>query len=175
MKLDSIKKGDRLFLDDFRTILETENFSFFVEKVRKFSFENGSELTLCYLENEMFKLILAQKKLGDLVDYKVYNYMEFFVEGSREDHLVSNPWIFGDNGRGFSEVIESDNGVYVRKKLPEVTHDGEYDCFIAEYETQADLENNELIVIETGAGWIEFYEGRIISENDFKTSEIDFL
>lgn len=168
MKLDNLRIGNRLFLDDCRTILETKSFDFSVTRVRNFEFENGSKLILANVENKEgdFKAIIAQKSIGDLVDYKVYDYLPFFTEGSREDHLVSNPWLLSEDG--FQEAIESENAVYVRKKLPEVTNDGEFDCFIAEYETQADLENNELLIIETGAGWIEFFEGRIISEFDLK-------
>jgi hypothetical protein len=166
MKLDNITIGSRLFLDDQRTILVTKSFSFVVEKVRKFDFENGSKLILAEIRGDDFNMLVAQKSIGDLVDYKAYDFVEFVPENSRENHLISNPWLLSEDG--FHEVIESENAVYVKKNLPEVTNDGEFDCFVAEYSTNADLENNELLIIETGQGWIEFFEGRIISEFDLK-------
>ena len=159
----SVKVGSRLKLDDEKTIFDTKDYDFTVTKVRHFDFENGSNLILANIDNGSFQAILARKSIGELEDYKVYNYMPFFVEGSREDHLISNPWLLDEEG--FHEAIESEDAVYVRKKLPEVTNDGEFDCFVAEYETQTELDNPELLIIETGKGWIEFYEGRIVGES----------
>jgi hypothetical protein len=169
MTFEDIKVNSRVFLDDEKTISDTGDYNFKVGRIRDLSFEDGSKLILCELENEEnFKLILARKSIGDLQDFKIYNYMDFFVEGSREDHSISNPWLF-ENSK-FAEVIEGDDGVYIRKKLPEVSHDGDHNCFVAEYVTQAVLDNDELLIIETGDsanGWIEFYEGRVVAETAF--------
>lgn len=166
---EEIKVGSRIFLDDEKTISETKDFKFKVKRVRKLSFEDRSKLELYELQNdEDFKVILARKSFEEFYDWKIYNYMGFFVEGSREDHEISNPWLFEDEK--FAEAIEGDDAVYVRKALPEVSHDGEFNCYVAEYSTQAMLDNDELLIIETGNthnGWVEFYEGRIVSEVAF--------
>jgi hypothetical protein len=141
--------------------------SFLIKKKRFFS-DGDTQLVVLTLDHvgSDLEYLLVGSIFEDALDVKLFLQPDFF-KSDRRDVLVKgdNGWLFDFDS--YAQELYCDDIVFVRKVQPEVFHD----TAVIEWDTESKIINHLQFLIETGihgpnGGWVEFYEGRLINEND---------
>jgi hypothetical protein len=167
------KQGDLIRVNDVDLLIELDDAAkgklpdFTIKEKRSWK-ANLSEyivLTLDHVGSDIERLLMCSV-YKDACDVKLYNRPDFFVPDRRNVLMESDTgWLFDFDS--YPQEIYNDSIVYKKKFQNEMFGDN---C-IVEWETRSKIVDYQLLVIETGStnqygGWVEFYQGRQIKNEE---------
>jgi hypothetical protein len=183
------KQGDLIRVNDVDLLIELDDASkgklpdFTIKEKRSWR-ANLSEyivLTLDHVGSDIERLLMCSV-YKDACDVKLYNRPDFFVPDRRNVLMESaNGWLFDFDS--YPQEIYNGDIVYKKKFQNEMfpgngTPKEDFknqitsntSC-IVEWETPSKIVDYQLLVIETGStnqygGWVEFYQGRQIKNEE---------
>ena len=172
---ESSTEGQLIQLGDVDLLIELDTKaprtlpSFLIKS--KETFRDGQtkiyKLTLDHVGSEL-EYILIGESFGVFMDVKLFNKPDFF-NPNRRDVLFNGDfgWLF-DFDAYPAEIYDGDSNAFIRNgNRPEVFDS----TAIIEWKTEEKIINYLLMLVETGihnetGGWVEFFEGRQIRDED---------
>jgi len=165
------KVGDLIRVNDVDLLIELDDSKKtpdFLIKERRALTEGDGEyiiLTLDHIGTDLEYLLICKSFKGAF-DVLLYKQPEYFKPDKRSVlQKGENDWLF--DFENYPAEIYSDDITFIQK-----VQNGLFgDVCLVEWETESKIIDYKLLLIETGffndgGGWVEFYEGRQISDSD---------
>lgn len=175
MQINETQIGALVVIDDTDLLIELSERApktapSFLVKDKK-TFEDGTYKTVHYLLDHVgsdLEYLLTVNSINEQYDYKLFSRPEWYKPNHRRVlNEGEEKWLFdGDN---YPSEIYNASIIYKRKVNNEIFKN----TAIIEWETQSQIVNYILLLVETGiyndgGGLVEFYEGRLIYADTVK-------